>query len=58
MRGAALREHWPIPAERATRSAIREDLLHAVLVLNDGILPQSVDEYIVASETSPEVRQA
>lgn len=36
------------------RSAIREYLLRAVLKLNDGILPQSVSEYIVSRSTQNE----
>lgn len=34
--------------EKKTRSAIREHLLRAVMSLNDGILPQSVDDYIAS----------
>ena len=34
--------------DKKTRSAIREYLLRAVISLNDGILPQSVDEYIAS----------
>jgi hypothetical protein len=39
---------------KKTRSAIREHLLRAVMNLNDGILPQSVDDYI-ASRIEPRV---
>ena len=34
--------------DNKTRSAIREYLLRAVLQLNDGILPQTVDEYVAS----------
>ena len=34
--------------EKKTRSAIREHLLRAVMSLNDGILPQTVDDYIAS----------
>ena len=44
--------------DRSSRSSIRESLLRTVLSLNDGILPQSVDEYILASDIGEEVRQA
>jgi len=36
--------------DRSARSTLREGLLRAVLTLNDGILPQSVDDYIAASD--------
>ena len=38
--------------DNKTRSAIREYLLRAVLQLNDGILPQTVDEYIASRSLS------
>ncbi|WP_436307873.1 hypothetical protein [Variovorax sp. LjRoot290] len=36
--------------DRVPRSAIRESLLRAVIELNEGILPQGIDEYIAASD--------
>lgn len=43
-------------SDRATRSSIREPLLRAVISLNDGILPQSVEDYIAASDIGTENR--
>lgn len=40
------------------RSAIREYLLRAVLQLNDGILPQKVDEYIASRSLSSGKKEA